>query len=160
MRAAVLTVVLGACGGTVPASGDGARSATSGTATGTPEADAGAAVAGDAAPGTKEIPMSAAQSPSGEPHPGEIVNVDEIEGRTWTRQASEVPPTIGWVRIGERWEAVVRIVITGTREQRRITKFSRSGEMLESTIQLPPPPARPMTPTPVPTPAPTPTPER
>lgn len=96
--------------------------------------------------------MSAAQSPSGEPHPGEIVNVDHIDGRTWTSQASEVPQTIGWVQVGDVWEAVVRIEITGAPGQRRITKLGRDGKMLESTVQAPPPRRPPPTPVPVPTP--------
>lgn len=98
--------------------------------------------------------MNAAHSPTGEPHPGEIVNQDEVDGRTWTSQASDVPQTIGWVQVGDVWEAVVRIEITGAPGQRRITKFGRDGQMLESTVQAPPPPRRPP---PAPTPVPTPT---
>ncbi len=102
--------------------------------------------------------MNASLSPSGEPHPGEIVNHDAIDGRTWTSPASEVPQTIGWVRIGETWEAVVRIEISGTPELRRISKLGRDGALLESTVQAPPPSPRTSAPSPVPTPTPTPSP--
>lgn len=96
-----------------------------------------------------------AASPAGDQHPGEIVHDDKIDGRTWTRAASEVPVTIAWVEVGGIWEPVVRIEITGTAEQRRITKFGKDGKMLESTIQQRPPgagggsaPAPTLTPTP------------
>jgi hypothetical protein len=96
-----------------------------------------------------------AVSPAGDQHPGEIVHEDKIDGRTWTRAASEVPVTIAWVEVNKVWEPVVRIEITGTAEQRRITKFGKDGKMLESTIQQrrPAPSSRPA---PVPTPTPTP----
>jgi hypothetical protein len=76
-----------------------------------------------------------AVSPGGDQHPGEIVHEDKIDGRTWTKAASEVPITIAWVEVDKVWEPVVRIEITGTAEQRRITKFGKDGKMLESTIQ-------------------------
>ena len=103
---------------------------------------------------SQEVAMNAALSPSGEPHPGEIVNEDKIDGRTWTSKAAEVPPTIGWVKVGDVWEAVVRIEITGAPGQRRVTKFGRAGQMLESTVQAPPPRRPPPTPTPTPMPTP------
>lgn len=81
--------------------------------------------------------MKEALSPAGDRHPGEIVHEDRIAGRTWTVHASEVPQSIAWVRVGDQWEPVLRIEITGTTEQRRITKFGRDGRMLESTIQSP-----------------------
>ena len=110
------------------------------------------------APEPKEPTMSAATSPTGEPHPGEILHDDKVDGRTWTVKASEVPPTIGWVQTGAGWQAVVRIEISGTREQRRFTKFGLDGAMLESTIQSRPPPRTPEPePVPMPTPIPTPT---
>ena len=102
-----------------------------------------------------ETPMiEAANQPNEPTHPGEIVHDDKVDGRTWTVKASEVPDTIAWVDVNGVREPVVRIEITGTREQRRITKFGRDGQMLESTIQAPPP--RPMPPSPTPTPTPTP----
>ena len=76
-----------------------------------------------------------AVSPAGDQHPGEIVHDDKVDGRTWTRAASEVPVTIAWVEVDTIWEPVVRIEITGTAEQRRITKFGKDGKMLETTIQ-------------------------
>ncbi len=82
--------------------------------------------------------MSQALSPAGEPHPGEILHEDRVTGRTWTARASDVPQGIAWVRVGERWEPVVRIEITGTADQRRITKYGQDGTMLESTVQAPP----------------------
>ena len=91
-----------------------------------------------------------ARSPDGEPHPGQIVHDDKVDGKTWTRSAAEVPPTIAWVQVGGVWKAVVRIEITGTAERRRFTKFGADGEMLETTIQGPAPPARPRWPAPPP----------
>jgi hypothetical protein len=110
-----------------------------------------------ATPVQAEHTMSGATSPSGQKHPGEIVHDDKIDGRTWTRNAADVPPTIAWVQVDETWVAVVRIEITGTADARRFTKFGPDGQMLETTIQAPPP-QRP-TPTPEPTPIPVPTPE-
>jgi hypothetical protein len=106
---------------------------------------------------TQENSMdSGARSPSGEPHPGQIVHDDKVDGKVWTRAAAEVPMTIAWVKVGDTWKPVVRIEITGTPEQRRFTKFGTDGQMLETTIQAPPPPvpARPPAPAPVPTPTP------
>ena len=80
-----------------------------------------------------------ARSPTGEPHPGQIVHDDKVDGRTWTAAAANVPRTIAWVDVNGSWKAVVRIEITGTSEQRRITKFGADGQMLETTIQAPPP---------------------
>lgn len=98
-----------------------------------------------------------AASPAGDAHPGEIVHEDKIDGRTWTRAASEVPVTIAWVEVNKVWEPVVRIEITGTAEQRRITKFGKDGKMLETTIQQPrPAPGHRPAPTPTPTAKPTP----
>jgi hypothetical protein len=82
-----------------------------------------------------------ARSPAGEAHPGQIVHDDKVDGRTWTRAAAEVPTTIAWVEVNGTWKPVVRIEITGTAAQRRITKFGADGQMLETTIQAPPPPA-------------------
>lgn len=101
-----------------------------------------------------------ARSPAGDPHPGAIVHEDKIDGRTWSRAAAEVPPTIAWVDVSGVWTPVVRIEITGTAAQRRFTKFGPAGQMLETTIQAPPRPAPSQRPTPVPAPTPTPTPEK
>jgi hypothetical protein len=92
---------------------------------------------------TQENSMNnGARSPAGEAHPGQIVHDDKVDGRTWTRAAAEVPTTIAWVEVNGTWKPVVRIEITGTVTQRRITKFGPDGQMLETTIQAPPPPAR------------------
>jgi hypothetical protein len=92
----------------------------------------------------EEAPMSGATSPTGEPHPGEIVNVDKVEGRTWTRKASEVPASVAWVKVGDQWKAVVRIEITGAGDRREVTKLGADGELLETTMAtLGPPPATP-----------------
>ena len=100
-----------------------------------------------------ETPMTETTSQPNEPkHPGEIVHDDKVDGRTWTVKASEVPETIAWVDVNGVREPVVRIEITGTREQRRITKFGRDGQMLETTIQAPPHRPPPSSPTPTPTP--------
>lgn len=101
---------------------------------------------------TQEDTMdSGARSPAGDSHPGQIVHDDKVEGRTWTRSAAEVPATIAWVEVDGSWRPVVRIEITGTPAQRRITKFGADGKMLETTIQAPPsPPVRMSAPTPTP----------
>jgi hypothetical protein len=92
---------------------------------------------------TQETSMNnGARSPAGEAHPGQIVHDDKVDGRTWTRAAAEVPMSIAWVEVNGTWRPVVRIEITGTAAQRRITKFGTDGQMLESTIQAPPPPPR------------------
>lgn len=101
-----------------------------------------------------------ARSPAGDVHPGEIVHDDKIEGKTWTRAAAEVPTSIAWVNVAGAWKPVVRIEITGTVDRRRITKFGADGQMLESTIQAPPPSSgRPPAAAPTPTPTPIPTPK-
>lgn len=102
-----------------------------------------------------EDPMTeTASQPNEATHPGEIVHDDKVDGRSWTVKASEVPETIAWVTVNGVREPVVRIEITGTREQRRFTKFGRDGQMLETTIQAPPPRPPPSNPTPTPTPTP------
>ncbi len=112
----------------------------------------------------QENPMKdGALSPSGDKHPGEIVHEDKVDGRTWTKQASEVPPTIAWVRVDGAWKPVTRIEITGAPEQRRITKLGQDGAILETTIQQRKPrpaPSRPTSSKPSPTPTPTPTPSK
>ena len=84
--------------------------------------------------------MPASTSPDGQPHPGSIEHIDEVDGRTWTASASEVPPTIAWVQTSEGWQAVTTIKITGTAARRRFTKYNAAGVMLETTVQAPPPP--------------------
>jgi len=86
--------------------------------------------------------MNQTTPPDARSHPGEIVHVDRIEQRTWTVKASDVPEGIAWVVVSGRREPVVRIEITGTPQQRRITKYGLDGQVLETTIQAPvgPPP--------------------
>ncbi|HET9624836.1 MAG TPA: hypothetical protein VFP84_25890 [Kofleriaceae bacterium] len=121
-----------------------------------------AAPAADQPPSREEHTMeNGARSPAGDVHPGEVVHDDKIEGKTWTRAAAEVPTSIAWVHVAGAWKPVTRIEITGTVDQRRITKFGADGQMLETTIQAPPPGrGRPAAPAPAPTPVPTPTPKR
>lgn len=87
---------------------------------------------------SQEVPnVNGAASPSGSQHRAQILFEDKIEKRQWTKQATEVPQTIAWVKVGEDWQPVTRIEITGTVEQRRISKFAQDGSFLESTIQAP-----------------------
>jgi hypothetical protein len=92
--------------------------------------------------------MSGETSPAGDPHPGEIAFEDLVEPRRWTRKAAEVPQTVAWVQVGEEWAPVMRIVSSGTLDRRRIDKLGAHGEMLESTIQAPPPLSGPPAPAP------------
>jgi len=102
--------------------------------------NAGQSFSQDQARTQEIIKMSDATSPSGDKHPGEILFEDKIEGRQWSKQATEVPETIAWVNVQGVWQPVQRIEITGTVQQRRISKFGKDGTLLESTIQAPPPP--------------------
>ncbi len=86
--------------------------------------------------------MDGATSPTGEQHPGEILHIDKIDDREWSRAAADVPQTIAWVASGDTWIAVTKIEITGTTAPRRMTKFGPDGAMLETTVQGPPPPQR------------------
>ena len=81
--------------------------------------------------------MSGITSPSGDKHCGEILFEDRIDGRKWTEQATEVPQSIAWVDINGVWQPVVRIEMTGTVQQRRISKFAKDGTWLETTVQAP-----------------------
>jgi hypothetical protein len=134
------------------------------TAPAAPKQDMAAGSPGSPPPATPATPAkdpkektmdNGAHSPAGDKHPGQILHEDKVDGRTWTRAASEVPVTIAWVQVSGAWKPVTRIEITATAEQRRFTKFGADGQMLETTIQAPPPPARPApahSPTPTPTP--------
>lgn len=96
----------------------------------------------------------AAESPDGEHHPGQIEYDDKIGGQTYFRLAESVPQSVGWVWVTDRWEPVLRIEVTGTTTQRRITRFGRGGVFLDATVQaplvLPEEPASPTMPTPTP----------
>ncbi len=76
-----------------------------------------------------------ATSPNGDIHPGTIVVEDQIDGTTSTDRADEVPETIAWVRVGDQFAAVVRIIVSGEPGARRFTKIGVDGEMLETTSQ-------------------------
>jgi hypothetical protein len=97
----------------------------------------------DAQPATQESSMSnGAYSPTGERHPGEIVNDNKVDGRTYTKSAADVPKTIAWVKVDGTWQAVVKIEVTGTSDRLEITQYGVDGKMLQRTIQAPPPPPR------------------
>ena len=83
--------------------------------------------------------MTGDVSPTGEKHPGTIAHEDQVDGRKWTVRAAEVPRTIAWIKVHERWVAVTRIVAIGTRERREILQYAADGTLLQSTIQAPPP---------------------
>lgn len=76
-----------------------------------------------------------ATSPNGDIHPGTIIIEDQIDGTTETERAEEVPETIAWVHDGDRFAAVVRIIVSGEPGARRMTKIGEDGEMLETTTQ-------------------------
>jgi len=100
-----------------------------------------------------------AYSPSGDRHPGILTYEDHVEHRTWTRHALEVPATIAWVKVGDRWRPVVWIEIQGNAQQREITTYGPDHEVLEhTTARLAAPPPRPAEPAPPPS-APPPAPE-
>src|SRR3954464_8514629 len=70
-----------------------------------------------------------AYSPSGDRHPGILTYEDHVEHRTWTRHALEVPATIAWVKVGDRWRPVVWIEIQGNAQQREITTYGPDHEI-------------------------------
>jgi hypothetical protein len=82
--------------------------------------------------------MSGAISPDGQAHPGDILHDDQVDGRRWTAHAADVPESIAWVEADGVWYPVLRIEITGSRTQRRFTKFGPDDMFLETTIQSPP----------------------
>ena len=82
---------------------------------------------------------SAAQSPTGAPHPGELTNVDERDGRTWTTRADATPQMLGWVEVAGTWRAVVRVEIGGgAAGPIHITRFAVDGTVLDRTVTAPP----------------------
>ena len=83
--------------------------------------------------------MTGAMSPTGEKHPGVVVQEDRVTQRTENKQAKDLPQFIAWVEQPDGWKAVTRIEITGTPAQRCITKFGADGQMLETTMSAPPP---------------------
>ncbi len=86
--------------------------------------------------------LNGATSPAGDKHPGEILHIDHVDGRQWTRAAVEVPQAVAWVEVDGAWRPVLRIEITGSPERREIIKFGAGGAFLESTVQSPPSPRR------------------
>jgi hypothetical protein len=97
------------------------------------------------APAPVVVPVSGepgAFSPSGDRHPGQIVYDDHVEGRTWTRNAIDVPATIAWVMVRGRWRPVVLVEIDGAGQHREITTYGPDRELLERTtarLAVPPP---------------------
>lgn len=89
-------------------------------------------------PRAEKPPANGAVSPTGERHPGEIIHDDKVDGRVWTKHASEVPVGIAWVNLEGRWVPVVRIEITGTAERRTMTALGADGRVLQRTVQAPP----------------------
>lgn len=83
------------------------------------------------------ISADGAISPAGEKHPGEIVHDDKIDGQVWTKRAAEVPQTIAWVKLYEKWIPVVRIEITGTPDRLEITSYGPGDQFLQTTLQAP-----------------------
>lgn len=71
-------------------------------------------------------------------HPGTVLFDDQVDGRQWEKAVDELPETIAWVTVAMSRQPVAKIVITGTVEQRRITKLGVDGQKLETTIQQPP----------------------
>ena len=167
MRLGVLAALFGwtfACNGSVQKN----RIASDRRPPAEPSLLASAADLGSPAPPTLPAPpappalvenkkMNGATSPDGEQHPGEIVNDDKVQARTWTQSASEVPQDIAWANVGGTWKAVTRIEVTGTADRREITRFGQGGKWLDRTVMLAPP--KPIHQAPVPTPTPTPMPE-
>lgn len=83
--------------------------------------------------------VTGASSPAGDKHPGEIVNEDKVNGRTWTERADAVPQSIAWVERESKWVPVTRIVVVGDSQKREITRFGPAGEVLEHILMSAPP---------------------
>lgn len=83
--------------------------------------------------------VTGAVSPTGEQHPGTVVNEDTVGGTTRADRASDVPQSIAWVKVHDRWVAVTRIVAVGTTERREIHQYAADGSLLQRTIQAAPP---------------------
>jgi hypothetical protein len=75
-----------------------------------------------------ESAVTGAVSPAGDRHPGRILQVDKVDGRTWTDDAAAVPQSIAWVERNGKWIPVIKIVVTGDAERREITRFGPKGE--------------------------------
>ena len=95
--------------------------------------------------------MNGQTSPDGQTHPGSIRFIDELDGRDWTEHAEANPQSIAWVHDGQAWVAVVRVEMGGSPERRRVSSFGADGQLLESTVEAPPPPSH-ADPVPVPEP--------
>jgi hypothetical protein len=74
-----------------------------------------------------------AQSPAGDPHPGEIVYENNVENRVYSKRATEVPVAIAWVKLADTWVPVVKIVITGAGRWREMTSLGPDGQFLSRT---------------------------
>ena len=95
---------------------------------------------GDARP-APEPAVTGSVSPSGDRHPGRIVQEDRVDGKTWTDGADAVPQSIAWAQQKGRWVPVVRIVVTGSARSREITRYGPTGEVLDRTMMTAPPEA-------------------
>ena len=91
------------------------------------------------APPVEAHGVTGAVSPTGEQHPGTIVNEDTVGKTTRADRASDVPQRIAWVKVRDRWVAVTRIVAVGTTARREIHQYAADGSLLQSTIQAEPP---------------------
>jgi hypothetical protein len=86
------------------------------------------------APHAEAHGVTGAVSPTGEQHPGTIVNEDTVGGTTRAHRASDVPQSIAWVKVHDRWIAVTRIVAVGTTARREIHQYAADGSLLQSTL--------------------------
>ncbi len=82
---------------------------------------------------------AAVKTPSVEAHPGQIVFLDP-DGSERSKTPDQVPEGIAWVKVGELWEPVVRVVATGAEGKvRHITSYGVDGQQLERVTASPPP---------------------
>lgn len=79
-------------------------------------------------------------SPDGQAHPGSILHIDQTDGdRTWTVQVDKVPQSVAWAEgANGTWVAVVKVVISGTSNQRSIVSYDASGNALKTLSQAAP----------------------
>jgi hypothetical protein len=75
-------------------------------------------------------------SPTGERHPGDVRFVDHIAGREWTENARDVLRGIAWYQGVSTWEPVVRVEMSGSGDQREISRFGVDGKFFDVTLQM------------------------
>ncbi len=83
-----------------------------------------------------DVNANGATSPAGDRHPGEILNVELVGGREWTRRAEDVPQGIAWVEVDGVWQPVVRVEVVEGERRREITRFGPDGMFLDTTMQI------------------------